>query len=274
MSSTLKVRPVSGVVGAEVEGIDLSKPMSQETFDELVRIHGQYGVMFFRDQHLTPEQYIEFAERFGTIRTSKVLPVLKEHPKIAHLVKEPEQRSLVGDIWHTDQIYRNDPVTGTMLYAREIPPYGGDTQFRDAAAIFDALSPGLQKTLEGLRAVQAQEQLLAQAQSTNNYANERTFSMADGKSVAVHPAVITHPVSGRKVLYVNPGYTYSFEGWSREDSLPLLEHLFEVGQRPEFTCRFRWQVDTVGFWDNRRVWHYANNDFHGYRREMYRITVV
>ncbi|MEM5383300.1 TauD/TfdA family dioxygenase [Paraburkholderia phymatum] len=272
--SSFKVNPIAGVLGAEIDGIDLSQPLAAEVFDELVQVHGQYGVIFFRDQHLTPEQYIGFAERFGEIRTSKVLPVLKEYPKIAHLVKEPAQKSIVGDIWHTDQIYRQDPVTGTMLYAREIPPYGGDTQFRDAAAIFDALSPGLQKTLEGLRSVHAQAHLLNQATAANNYGSERETDMSKGNAVAVHPAVITHPVSGRKVLNVNPGYTTHFEGWTRAESLPILEYLFQVGQRPEFTCRFRWQVNSLGFWDNRRVWHYANNDFHGHRREMYRITVV
>ncbi|MGE4338587.1 MAG: TauD/TfdA dioxygenase family protein, partial [Pigmentiphaga sp.] len=235
-------------------------------------IQGRYGVIFFRDQHLSPEQYLAFAERFGEVRTSKVLPVLPDHPKIAHLVKEPSQRSIVGDIWHTDQTYRDDPVSSTFLYARDIPPYGGDTQFRDAAAIFDALSPGMQEMLQGLRAVHMQDFLLGQV--GGEFSGERAVDMTKAGAIATHPVVITHPVSGRKVLYVNPGYTYKFEGWSREESKPILDYLYQVGQKPELTCRFRWQVNTLGIWDNRRVWHYANNDFHNHRREMYRITVV
>jgi taurine dioxygenase len=185
--------------------------------------------------------------------------------------KEPEQKTNGGG-WHTDHSYDQVPALGSLLYAREIPPSGGDTLFASMYAAYEALSDRLKATLERMRAMHSSRHVFG----PENYTKDRQSRFRNPELAtqdAVHPVVIRHPGSGRKALYVNPAFTLRFEGWSAEESRPLLDYLYRHASRPEYTCRFRWQPGSLAFWDNRATWHYALNDYQGQRRLLHRITL-
>ena len=252
-----EVRPVGGEIGAEIWGLDLSRDYPDATYDAVRRAWSDYGVIFFRDQHLTADQRERFVRRFGEIQT------------VQELRKEPDQRRNVGESWHVDMTFRDDPPMGTMLFAEQCPSRGGDTLFAGMAPAYDALSEGLRRTLTGMRAIHANVRKLGLGYE-NTSPPEPSISDYDAAEGVLHPVVARHPENGRNVLYVNAEYTTRFEGWTRRESLPLLRYLFEHGQRPEFCTRFRWQPGSIAFWDNRQVWHLAVNDYHGMRRVMNR----
>jgi taurine dioxygenase len=176
-------------------------------------------------------------------------------------------------VWHADTIYQERPPLGTLLLARELPPYGGDTIFANQYLAYEALSPGMQRLLEGLVAVNSS----AKADVTRTREDRIADHGSEGARkvlVAEHPAVRTHPETGRKALYVNAAHTLRFRDLSEEESAPLLDYLFRHQVRPEFTCRFTWQPGSLAFWDNRAVQHNPVNDYHGFRRLMHRITLA
>lgn len=268
----LQVRPLTGGCGAQLSGVNLAA-LSEADWQGIRQAFGEYGVVFFRDQTLTPEQHIAFAERWGEIDVNRFFTPHAEHPQIAMVTKTPDQTVNIGGGWHTDHSYDPQPAMGSVLVARELPAHGGDTLFANLAAAYDALSDGLRKTLASLRAVHSNRHVFGAQGVYRGGEREDAFANADLVGDAVHPVVITHPLSGRRTLYVNPGFTLHFEGWTVEESRPLLECLYRHAARPEFTCRFRWQPGSVAMWDNRATWHYACNDYHGQRREMHRITI-
>ena len=270
-ANTISIKPVSNGLGAEILGIDLREPLDSETHSILKTAYSDYGVIFFRDQNLTPEQHIAFAENWGNININRFFQAVDNYPMIAMVNKEPDQTMNIGSNWHTDHSYDQIPALGSALYAREVPEIGGDTMFANPAAAYEALSDGLKQTLEGLNAVHTSRHAFG-AQS--QYAKDIGFGSPEKATQdAVHPVVISHPFSGKKVLYVNPGFTQHFENWSMEESKPLLDFLYQHIVKPEFTCRFKWQKGSMAFWDNRSTWHYALNDYHGYKRLMHRITI-
>ena len=255
-NETVQVRKVTGGCGAEVLGVDL-KSMSNSQWDEVQRAFVEHGVVFFRDQALTPDEHIAFARRWGAIDINRFFTAVAGHPEIAEVRKEPEQKTNIGGGWHTDHSYDLEPAMGSVLLARELPDEGGDTLFANMYRAYEALSPGLQRTLEGMRAVHGAAHIFgpkgvhkSNPESAARYGNDHLA----GDDV-LHPVVIRHPLSGRKALYVNPAFTLRFEDWSVEDSKPLLEHLYRHATRPEFTCRFRWQPGSIALWDNRATWH-------------------
>jgi len=269
---TVEIRRLTNGCGAEVLGVDLNA-MSNRQWAEVQQAFVEHGVIFFRDQTLTPEQHLAFARRWGPIDVNRFFKPVEGYPEIAEVRKEPEQKTNTGNLWHTDHSYDRIPAMGSILVAREVPAQGGDTLFANMYLAFETLSPGLQRTLERMNAVHGAAHVFgieraADPERATRYGNPEKV----GKPV-VHPVVIRHPLSGRKALYVNADFTLHFEGWSAEDSRPLLEHLYAHAVRPEFTCRFRWQNRSVAFWDNRATWHYAANDYHGERRLMHRVTV-
>lgn len=262
-------------LGAEILGVDLTS-LSDEQFDDIRQTYFDHGVIFFRDQNLTPEQHIAFANRWGEINVNRFFQPVDGYPMIAEVRKEPTQKKNIGGAWHTDHSYDLAPAMGSILYAREVPDSGGDTLFANMYLAYEALSDGLKQTLEGLNAVHSSRHVFgANTQYTDDASglkgryNNPELATQD----AVHPAVIRHPNSGRKALYVNPGFTLRFDGWTDEESKPLLNYLYQHAVRPEFTCRFKWQNGSIAFWDNRATMHYALNDYHGQRRLMHRITV-
>lgn len=271
---SVEVRKLTGGCGAELLGVDLNR-LSNSQWSEIQRAFADHGVIFFRDQHMTPEQHIAFARRWAPIDVNRFFTPVEGHPEIAEVRKEPQQKTNIGGGWHADHSYDKAPAMGSILLARELPDEGGDTLFANMYLAYETLSPGLQRTLEGMNAVHGSAHIFGargyhenQPESAGRFRNAHLV----GDDV-VHPVVIRHPLSGRKALYVNPGFTLRFEGWSAEDSRPLLDHLFRHATRPEFTCRFRWREGSIAFWDNRATWHYAANDYHGERRLMHRITV-
>ena len=269
-SNMFEIRPVSGAVGAEIHGIDLAEPIIDETLSTICHTLADRGVVFFRDQLLTPEQQIAFARRFGNINLNRFLAHADGYPEIALVVKEPHQTKNIGGGWHTDHSYDREPALGSILYARKVPRSGGDTLFASMYAAYEALSDGLKTTLEGLRARHSSRHVFGveRADMKGRIGNPELATQD-----AVHPVVITHPESGRKALYVNPGFTLGFEGWTEDESRPLLDYLYGHAVKPEFTCRFQWQKGSLAFWDNRATWHYAANDYQGEHRLMHRITL-
>jgi len=270
----IRVEPLSTWLGAEVAGVDLAAPVADEAFAEIRRAFGEYGVVFFRDQRLTPEEHLAFAERFAPIDINRFFSAVPGYPMIAEVRKEPEQTRNIGGGWHTDHSSDRVPALGSMLYAREVPRTGGDTLFASMYAAYDALSDGLKATLEGLRACHSSRQVFGpEAYARRGDLIGRIGNPELATQDAVHPAVIRHPQTGRKALYVNPGFTLRFEGWTEEESRPLLDYLYRQATRPEFTCRFHWQEGSLALWDNRWTWHFAVNDYHGERRLLHRITI-
>ncbi len=267
--------PMGGAVGAEILGPDLARPLASETVAALRAALFEHGVLFFRGQDLTPEQHIAFAERFAPINVNRFFAHTPDYPAIAEVRKEPNQKANIGGGWHTDHSYDLEPALGSVLYAREIPPSGGDTLFASMYAAYDALSDGLKATLEGLRAVHSSRHVFgpeAKRLETSDLKG-RLQNPELATQDAVHPVVIRHPGSGRKALYVNPGFTLRFEDWTAQESASLLDFLYRHASKPEFTCRFRWAPGSLAFWDNRATWHYALNDYHGSRRLLHRITL-
>jgi taurine dioxygenase len=269
-SNSIQIHPVGGAVGAEIAGVDLSEPLTAAVRETIRKTLADRGVVFFRDQSLTPEQHIGLARQFGDININRFFAHEEGYPEIALVVKEPQQTRNIGGGWHTDHSYDQIPALGSILYAREVPPTGGDTLFSGMYAAYDALSDGLKQTLGALRAVHSSRHVFGvpRPDMDDRYRNPEA-AVQD----AVHPAVITHPESGRKALYVNPGFTLRFDGWTGEESRPLLDFLYRHAAKPEFGCRFVWRNGSIAFWDNRSTWHYAVNDYQGERRLMHRITV-
>jgi taurine dioxygenase len=268
-SNQIDVRPLAGAVGAEIFGLDLAE-LDDGGVAEIRRALADRGVVVFRDQRLSPEQHIAVARRFGEVNVNRFFAHLDGYPEIALVAKEPEQTKNIGGGWHTDHSYDQAPALGSMLYAHVVPPSGGDTLFASMYAAYDALSDGLKRTLEGLRAEHSSRHVFGVARpGMEGRIGNAHLATQD----AVHPVVITHPDSGRKALYVNPGFTLRFEGWTDEESKPLLDYLYRHATRPEFTCRLAWQPGSLAFWDNRSTWHHALNDYQGQRRLMHRITI-
>jgi len=270
-SNHLEVRPMSGTAGAEIGGVDLSGSLAGATIAEIRRVLADYGVVVFRDQWLTPEQHIAAARRFGEVNVNRFFAHAEGYPEIAMVSKEPDQTGNIGGGWHTDHSYDQRPALGSMLYAREVPSHGGDTLFASMYAAYDALSDGLKQTLAGLRAVHSSRHVFGvERPDMKGRIGNPELATQD----AIHPVVIVHPDSGKSALYVNPGFTVRFDGWTAEESRPLLDFLYQHAARPEFTCRLRWRNGSLAFWDNRSTWHYALNDYQGQRRLMHRITIA
>ena len=269
-SNSLNIHPLAGAVGAEIGGIDLGGPLADRTVADIRTALGAHGVLVFRDQALTPEQHIALARRFGEINVNRFFSHADGYPEIALVAKEPDQKANIGGGWHTDHSYDQVPALGSMLYAREVPPSGGDTLFASMYAAWDALSEGLKETLRGLRAVHSSRHVFGKERPDMQ---GRVGNPELATQDAVHPVAIRHPIGGRTALYVNPGFTLRFDGWTDEESRPLLRFLYEHASRPEFACRLSWRAGSLAFWDNRCTWHYAVNDYHGQRRLMHRITI-
>ena len=271
----IRVKPLGGALGAEISGIDLNEAISDEQLTEVRQVFGQYAVIFFRNQNLSPENEIRFAKRWGEINTNRFFSSVEGYPQIALVVKEPDQKNNIGGSWHTDHSYDIAPALGSMLFAHEVPVSGGDTIFASMYKAYDMLSDGLKSTLSNLRARHSSAHVFGAARAANG--NDDTVGRIKNPEAAtqeaIHPVVISHPETGRRSLYVNPGFTLGFEGWSDEESKPLLEYLYAHAARPEFTCRFQWKAGSIAFWDNRATWHLAVNDYQGHRRMMHRITI-
>jgi len=268
---TIAVKPLAGALGAEIGGVDLSKPLSNQEVEEIHRAFLDHCAIYIRDQELGGGDLLRYGRYFAEPAFYPFAEGLPEFPQIFELRKEPDQLKNVGGRWHSDTTYLDKPPIGTMLYAREVPAYGGDTMVANQYLAYETLSAGMRRMLDELTGIYS-----AGADRTGREENKNMKMRDTDKTeqyVAEHPVVRTHPETGRKALYVNTEHTIRFKGMTAEESLPLIEFLQMHCTRPEFTARIRWEKGTVGIWDNRCVQHFAINDYHGQRRVMWRLPV-
>ena len=269
---TFPARPLAGAIGAEITGVDLAAPLSGVQIAAIRRIWLDHGVIFFRNQPLPPAQFQAFAERFGEVVEYPFVQGIEGHPLIIPVLKLPHEKHNFGGIWHTDTAYLETPPMATMLIAREVPPFGGDTLFASGAAAYEALSPAMQAMLAPLRGVNTSAKADV-TKTREDRIKDAPTAQSKKELFAEHPVVRTHPETGRKSLYVNFGHTARFAGMTDDESAPLLNFLFTHQSKPEFTCRFAWQAGDIALWDNRCVLHHPVNDYHGYKRLMHRVTL-
>ncbi|HEX3500834.1 MAG TPA: TauD/TfdA family dioxygenase [Stellaceae bacterium] len=276
---TLELRPIAGALGAEIAGIDLAQPLTATQFAEIRRAFLDHLVIFFHDQVLTPEQHKAFSARFGALSRMPYVKALDEHPDIIAVLKEADEQkiSVFGGAWHSDFSFLEEPPLGSVLYALEVPPYGGDTLWSNMYAAYDALSEGMKRLLDGLVALHSGHVYGVDGVPTN-LRTSRSIAISRNNPEADiergHPVVRIHPETGRKALFVNPIYTTRFARMCVAESKPLLDFLYAHATRPEFTCRFRWRKGSLAVWDNRCAMHYAINDYDGRRRLMHRTTIA
>jgi taurine dioxygenase len=269
---TLEVRRIAGALGAEISGVDLAGPLSSDTVAAIRDAWLEHLVVFFREQPLSLEAFLAFARQIGTPVEYPFVKGLDEHPEIIAVAKYPSETTNFGGIWHSDTAYLEQPPMATMLLAREIPERGGDTMWANMYAAYDALSPGMKHLLDGLKAVSSSA--LADVSKTREDRIRDQDGGEDEVFVAEHPVVRTHPETGRKALYVSAAHTERFVDMTIAESRPLLEYLFQHSVKPEFTCRFQWQVGSLALWDNRCAMHNPINDYHGFTRILHRITLA
>ena len=268
---TIEVHNSTPHIGAEIRGVDLSNPLGNQQFQEVHYALMDRLVIFFRDQKLAPHEQLAFARRFGEPMEYPQLKGLPECPLITPVLKLAHEKVNFGGVWHADTTYLTQPPMASMLYAVEIPPYGGDTIFANQYLAYQTLSDGLRTTLDGLVGVNTS----TKADASKTREDRLKEAGAEMKVLtSEHPAARTHPETGRKALYVNQGHTARFKGWTEEESRPLLEYLFQHQVRPELCCRFQWQPGSIAFWDNRCAQHNAVNDYAGFKRLMHRVTLA
>jgi taurine dioxygenase len=268
-----QVKRLAGALGAEIHGIDLAAGLTESLAAQVRQVFLEHQVIFFRDQALTPEQFLRFAQSMGQPIEYPFVKGLPGYPVIIEVKKLEHERSNFGGIWHSDTTYLAQPPMGSMLLAREVPPYGGDTLFASQYLAYENLSEGMRKLLDPLVAINSSAKADVSKTREDRIASDgRAEARKDYESE--HPVVRTHPETGRKALYVNVAHTVRFRGMSEEESAPLLHYLHQHQVKPEFTCRFSWQPGSLAFWDNRCVQHNPVNDYHGFRRVMHRITLA
>ncbi len=267
----MAIHPIAGALGAEISGVDLSRPLDDATLGALRRAWLEHLVIFFRDQDLSPAQFLAFARRFGEVIEYPFVKGLDDYPEIIPVLKLEHERVNFGGVWHSDTAYLDVPPMASMLIAREIPPFGGDTLFANMYLAYETLSDGMKRLLEPLAAVNAS----AKADVTRTREDRMKDGAREKKDyLATHTVVRVHPETGRRALYVNVAHTIRFDGMTEEESAPLLDYLFRHQIRPEFTCRFRWRPGSIAFWDNRCTQHNPINDYHGHRRLLHRVTLA
>ena len=267
------VAPLSPALGAEISGVALDKDLADGVAAEIHAAFLAHHAIFFRDQSLTPEQYLRFAGAMGEPMEYPFVAGLDGYPQITEVIKQEDERINFGGIWHSDTTYLECPPKATMLYARQVPPIGGDTLFANMNLAYESLSSGMRRMLDGMTAINSAQKDDAAA-TRADLLRQRPRDAGDTVTTAEHPVVRTHPETGRKALYVNPGHTLCIGGMNEAESAPILEYLYGHQTQPEFTCRFKWRQDSLAFWDNCSVQHYPLNDYHGHRRAMQRITLA
>jgi taurine dioxygenase len=273
----ITLRPLSGSLGAEIRGADLSKPLDASRFDEIHRAVLDHAVLAFRDQDVSHAEQIAFGGRFGELDVHPIAIGLEEHPERLKVLKPAGERASFGTSWHTDNTFFEKPSMASVLYGVTIPPHGGDTLFASTERAYEALSPVMKEMLEGLRAVHSASR--AYDPATTGEAKYKGLAAINYKySEAIHeehehPVIRTHPETGRKSIFVNPMFTLRVVGFSSAESASLLAFLFRHTVKSEFTCRVQWQPGTLLIWDNRCTQHYALDDYPDHERVMYRVSI-
>jgi taurine dioxygenase len=268
----MKVKRIAGALGAEMSGVDL-RALTDGEVAEIRAAWLEHLVLFFRDQPLSPSDFLAFARRIGKPIEYPFVKGIPGFPEIVEVKKLEDEKVNFGGVWHSDTAYLEVPPMASMLLAREVPPLGGDTIFANMYLAYEMLSDGMKRLLDPLVAVNSS----AKADVTRTREDRLKTDAREGARgdlTAEHPAVRTHPETGRKALYVNFAHTVRFRDMTEEESAPILGFLFQHLIRPEFTCRFSWEVGSLALWDNRCAQHNPVNDYHGHRRVMHRITLA
>lgn len=265
---TIRVAPVSPYLGAEIDGVALDGALGNRQMDELHRALAEHQVLFFRDQRLDYDSAKAFGRRFGELHVHPNTPGPEGHPEILPIHADARSKRVAGERWHSDVSCDAEPPLGSILYLHTVPPVGGDTLFASQYAAYDALSPRMKAYLDGLTAFH---------DGGPNYraTNAKIGVKDDGRAFpsAVHPVVRTHPVTGRRALYVNRVFTQQINELPDDEGRAVLEFLFEHGTKPDFQVRFRWRPNSVAFWDNRAVQHLAIWDYFPQVRSGFRVTL-
>jgi taurine dioxygenase len=264
---SIVVRRMTPVIGAEIEGVDLAQPLSNQAHDEIHRALAENLVIFFRDQNLTPDQHVAFGRRFGELHVHPAAPHEPGRPELMIVEADRNSTRANGEGWHSDVSCEAEPPMGSILYIKECPPEGGDTLFASMYAAYEALSERMKAYLEGLSALHDGEHVYRGLYANLGVADKPAYPRAE------HPVVRTHPVTGRKCLYVNRGFTVRINGIPGDESAGVLRYLYEHMENPLFQCRFRWRPNSLAFWDNRCAQHRALWDYWPHRRYGNRVTV-
>ncbi len=264
----LQLRRLSPHLGAEVEGLDITRPLTPAQVAALREALGEHGVLFFRDQRFDFESQKRFGRYFGELAIHPNTPGPEGHPEILPIHADANSKVIAGERWHSDVSCMQEPPLGSILHIHATPPLGGDTLFASLTAAYGALSPRLKAYLEGLTATHSGER---------NYRRRNALNGVDDRGrvfpSAVHPVVIRHPISGRPALYVNRLFTLRINEVSEEESEAILRLLHEHAEKPDFQIRFQWRPHSVAFWDNRAVQHLAIWDYFPETRSGSRVTV-
>ena len=272
--SALRVRTLTPTIGAVIEGVDLSQALDDELIVQIRAALLKHRVIFFEDQHITPVQHRDFAARFGQLHTHPLYPGVPEAPEM-FILDNHTGNPTDNDAWHTDVTFIETPPLGAVLYAKQLPPEGGDTLWCNMRAAYEALSPAMQAFLSPLDAVHD----FARGFPVRGTVAKTAGADKHAKAVEEHPPVIhpvirTHPETSEDALFVNYGFTARIKGLRRKESDAILNMLFDHIQKPEFQVRWRWKENAIAFWDNRITQHYAVNDYLPHRRVMHRATVL
>ncbi len=278
MTGSLSVKPVTGLIGAEVDGVDLSRPINPALAENLRCLLWQHQVLFFRGQGLDRAQQKAVTGIFGPLQRLPYVEPMPDDPDVVAVLKEADENSggVFGGDWHSDFSFLPQPPAGSLLNAVEVPEVGGDTVWSIQIAAYEALPADLKSLLEGRDAIHLGAPYGVKHAPPSETRSGASIKMARGDPEADrerrHPAVRVHPVSGRKALFVNPIYTLRLDGLSASESAPILARLYLHATRPDFCCRFRWSAGDLAVWDNRTTLHFAVNDYGGRRRLLYRTT--
>jgi taurine dioxygenase len=262
---TIGIDKLTPIIGAEISGADLAQPLSNRQMDEIHRALAENAVIFFRDQHLSEEQHLAFGRNFGELHVHPAAPHAPGHGELMIIHADKDSPRANGEGWHSDVSCDTEPPMGSILYIRQTPPKGGDTLFASMYAAYEALSDRMKAYLEGLIAMHDGEDAYRGTYKTEEKA---VYPRAE------HPVIRTHPVTGKKALYVNRGFTQRILSVPRDESTAILQYLYGHAENPLFQCRFRWQPNSIAFWDNRCVQHRAMWDYWPHTRSGFRVTVA
>ena len=271
-ATSLQVEPVHTFVGADVSGIDLSQPLSDTDLAGLQKAHAEYQVLVFRNQPLGAEDFMAFGRRFGALSVHPFSPNDKENPELILFKNDENTPPWKTDCWHSDETFRKTPPMGTMLHALDVPKFGGDTMFVSMTAAYEGLSDRMQHLLSGL---EAYHDFLPfkEVFSDTPEDREKLLQYERDYPPSLHPVVAEHPMTGKKLIYVNPQFTTKIKGMEDGESRQLLNQLFDLAKVPEYQYRHHWENGTLVFWDNRSTQHYAVHDYFPKRRFMQRVTI-
>lgn len=268
----LSFENASDAVGVFVRGVDLRK-LTEGEFDAIREAFFDRGVVFFRDQEMSPEDHIAFAERWAEIDINRFFTPLEAYPQIAIVLKEPDQTKNIGGGWHTDHSYDVVPAMGSILRAIDLPETGGDTLFASMGAAYDALTDEDKALIAPLKAIHTSRHIFGDGAGEADEVGDRFGNAHLATQEAVHPVALAHPETGRKCIYVNAAFTVGIQDMDDAEGRDLLQRLYAHCVQPEFAYRFQWKPGSIAMWDNRSTWHWALNDYHGQRRYMHRITL-